>query len=745
MKAEKILRYSTPAQNWNEALPLGNGRIGAMMYSGAVSDRIRLNEDTLWSGHPDPDARPFDSSALPEIRRLLSEKKYAEAQSAISAAMPNAHSQGYLPAGDILIDIANADSDPVNFTRTLDLESAVLEDSFTLPPRLNGAKPIYRAGETVPGRHVRRRSFLSAPDQVLVYRVDLDTTTPIRIALNTDFRSEIRADGLDIVADCVCPTVANKYENDLHYEEESIRYRIAVRIIPDKGNWYAAGSSVWLAECSGGFTLLAAIATSFAGYDKMPVAQGAEYKNRAVEILDAASKYTFDELLARHTADYRELFDRVSLELGDAPDADIPDRLANPTNDPALAALLFDYGRYLLISCSRPGTQPANLQGIWNDMPIAPWHSNYTMNINTQMNYWPAEVCGLGECHEPLLRMVHELASRGNSMGLRGWCSWHNSDLWRYSLPSTKGVQHGFWLMGGFWSCRHLWEHYLYTQDTQFLRQSYPVFTAALDFLADWMVEDENGYLTTSPSTSPENNFLADGQRCSACTGSAMDLSIIRELCENTRRAAAILGEDFSAYEEMANKIKPLALGSDGRLLEWGEELPEAEPGHRHVSHLYGVYPSDILRPGDPLYDGALASLNYRMANGGGHTGWSNAWIACLFARFMDGDRAHGHILNMFARSLYPNFFDAHPPFQIDGNFGITAAIAEMLLQSREENGLWVLDILPALPSAWKTGSVRGLRARGGFTVSITWDETKSEVLVENPLNLPYKTVRHHG
>jgi len=745
MKAEKILRYSTPAQNWNEALPLGNGRIGAMMYSGAVSDRIRLNEDTLWSGHPDPDAKPFDSSALPEIRRLLSEKKYAEAQNAISAAMPNAHSQGYLPAGDILIDIANADSDPVNFTRTLDLESAVLEDSFTLPPRLNAATPIYRAGETVPGRHVRRRCFISAPDQVLVYRVDLDTPTHFRFALNTDFCSEIRADGLDIVADCVCPTVANDYENDLHYEEESVRYRIAMRVIPDDGKWMTPGSSVWLRWCRLGFTVLVTVTTSFAGYDKMPVAQGAEYKKRAMEILDAASKYTFDELLARHTADYRELFDRVSLELGNAPDADIPDRIAAPENDPALAALLFDYGRYLLISCSRPGTQPANLQGIWNDMPIAPWHSNYTMNINTEMNYWPAEVCGLGECHEPLLRMVHELASRGNSMGLRGWCSWHNSDLWRYSLPSTKGVQWGFWLMGGFWSCRHLWEHYLYTQDTDFLRQSYPVFTAALDFLADWMVEDENGYLTTSPSTSPENSFLADGQRCSACTGSAMDLSIIRELCENTRRAAEILEEDFSAYDEMAKKIKPLALGSDGRLLEWGEELPEAEPGHRHVSHLYGVYPSDILRPGDPLYDGALSSLNYRMANGGGHTGWSNAWIACLFARFMDGDRAHGHILNMFARSIYPNFFDAHPPFQIDGNFGITAAIAEMLLQSREENGLWVLDILPALPSAWKTGSVHGLRARGGFTVSITWDETKSEVLVENPLNLPYKIVRHHG
>ena len=746
MSREKILRYRDPAQNWNEALPLGNGRIGAMMYSGTVADRISLSEDTLWSGHPDPNAKPYDTSTLPEIRRLIREKKYARAEKMVSEAMPNAHSQGFLTAGDLLIDIApssaraaSADSRAIRYSRELDLSSAVLTDSFFLPAKRLDTPAD---GESVPGMQVKRTSFLSTPDQVLVYRVEASANCFADLRMSCPFRHEIHCEDNTLILDGICPPVANKYENDIHYseEEESIRYRVAVRVIPDAGVMYSAGASLWL-ENVPAFTVLVTLTSSFNGYDKMPVSEGREYKNRAVAILDSAAKKSFTALRDRHEADYRPLFERVSLDLGEAPETDTVTRLTHPENDPALAALLFDFGRYLMIAASRPGTQSMNLQGIWNRYPIAPWHSNYTMNINTQMNYWPAEVCALSECHEPMLRQVRELAARGNTMGLRGWASWHNSDIWRYSLPSTKGVLWGFWLMGGFWSCRHLWEHYLYTQDVSFLRECYPIFTSAMDFLTDWMVEGESGCLTTSPSTSPENSFRDHDAKAAVAEGSAMDLSIIRDLFANAHRAADILGEDFSAYAAVEARIEPLKIGSDGRLLEWNEELPEVEPGHRHVSHLYGVYPADVIREGDPLWDAARKSLDFRLANGGGHTGWSNAWIACLFARFRDGDRAEGCIRTMYARSIYPNMFDAHSPFQIDGNFGITAAMAEMLLQSREENGEWIIEILPALPSAWKKGTVKGLRARGGFTVDIDWDEEGVRTHVENLCGNPYRLV----
>lgn len=733
MNENRVLRYAEEARNWSEALPLGNGRVGAMMYSGALTDRIRLNEDTLWSGRPEQNEKTFDTSALPEVRQLIGEGKYAEAQDRISAAMPNTHSQGYLPAGEVLVELIGADTRPEEYVRALDLETAVLSDSYTLVRTRQGQHQVVN--------RVTRESFLSAADQALVYRVHMEHPADFRIVTACDLRHTVQAENGVLTLDGVCPAEANKYDTVVRYEGESVCYRIALRVVPEDGKPYGAGAALWLCGCTG-FTMYLTIETSFAGYDRMPLSEGREYKERALAVLDAACARSYDELRRRHIEDYGALFGRVSLTLGDAPSRTTDERLLDAADDPALAALLFDYGRYLLISCSRPGTQAANLQGIWNEMPIAPWHSNYTMNINTEMNYWPAEVCALPECHEPMFRLVRELAARGNSMGYRGWASWHNSDLWRYSLPSTCGVQWGFWLMGGFWSCRHLWEHYLYTQDEDFLRNAYPLFTGALDFLLDWVVKTPDGYWTTCPSTSPENSFLDGDRRASAAAGCAMDLSIIRELCEYTRRAAEILGEDFTPYADLSAHLQPLSIGADGRLLEWGTELPEAEAGHRHVSHLYGVYPSDTLRPGDACYDAARRSLDYRMSHGGGHTGWSNAWIACLFARFGDGEKAHERVLQMFRQSIYPNMFDAHPPFQIDGNFGITAAIAEMLLQSSWEDGAWTLSVLPALPAAWKRGEVRGLRARGGFIVSIRWDENGVDTGVENPCGLPYRIRR---
>lgn len=751
MKAEKLIRYTQAAHNWNEAIPLGNGHVGAMMFSGTSLDRIQLSEDTLWSGHPDPDPKAFDTSALPEIRRLIEQKRYDDAQKKISDAMPDSHSQGFLTAGEIFIETASMDSQANSYSRTLDLESAVLHDEFTVPPR------FVRSGEPAAIRH-ERESFLSAKDDVLVYRMRADVPQDFRISTGCDFKNTVggeyrhspigesffhqkNLDYLTMTLDGICPTVANTYESDVHYEEESVHYRIAIRIVPGEcRNFYHSGAAIWLNGCSS-FTMYVAIRSSFNGYNRMPVSEGKEYRQSALNLVNRAARYGFDALLARHTEEYRQYFDRVELNLGDAPELPTDLRMENPTDDPALAALLFDFGRYLLISSSRPGTQAANLQGIWNRIPIAPWAGNYTMNINTQMNYWPAEACALPECHEPMFRLIHELAENGNTMGYHGWCSFHNSDIWRYSLPSTDGVVWGFWLMGGFWSARHLWEHYQYTLDREFLAEAYPVFTGALDFLKDWMIE-KDGMYTTCPSTSPENNFLSDGKQCAAAEGSAMDLSIIRELLNYTKQAADILGIDFSPYADLDRRLKPLTVGKDGRLLEWGEELAESEPGHRHVSHLYGVYPGQLITADSTYYDAARKSLDYRLEHGGGHTGWSNAWIACLFARFHDGERANGCILNMFRKSIYKNMFDAHPPFQIDGNLGITAAMTEMLLQSHEEDGTWVVEILPALPAAWKKGSVRGLRTRGGLRVSIRWDEDgQVQYDIENPANVTYRVV----
>ena len=353
----------------------------------------------------------------------------------------------------------------------------------------------------------------------------------------------------------------------------------------------------------------------------------------------------------------------------------------------------------------------------------------------------------LPECHEPMFTLVKDLADHGNCLGLPGWASFHNSDLWRFNRPATDRPVWGFFPFAGAWACRHLWEHYLYTQDKDFLREVYPVFTGALDFMRAWGVEDGEGHLTTAPSTSPENELFDGETGVSTLEGSAIDLTVIRETCRYTREAAALLGMDFSAYEDLFTRLAPLEIDENGRLLEWHTRLPETEPGHRHVSHLYGVYPAAEIRPEMPEWEAARQSLLYRLENGGGHTGWSNAWIACLWARFGDGERAHGHINNMYAKSIYKNMFDAHPPFQIDGNFGITAAVCEMLVQSAQaEDGTWVLDLLPACPAAWAHGNVRGLRAHGGFTVGITWDEGGVKYTVDNPFGYPYRVrVRGNG
>lgn len=728
------LWYRSEAANWNEALPLGNGRLGAMVYSGAYCDRLQLNEDTLWSGAPCANPEWLPDATLQQIRALLAAHRNVEAQQLLSNAMPGLRVQHYLPAGNVRIELLNADAAPQEYDRTLDLSDAVLTNRFTLPPRV----PDLRAESRV----VTREAFVSAPDQVLVYRFCATQAFHVRISADCDFAHTMSGGENALTLDCACPPDMN-HPAAVQPDDECIRYRIGLRVAHADAAARFTGGALTLENVTS-FVLLVAIHSSFSGFDRLPHAQGREYRARTVRTLDAAAALPYETLRARHTADYHALFDRVSLDLGDAPHAPVNERIAAPEHDPALAALLFDYGRYLMISASRAGTEPTNLQGIWNHLAYAPWSSDYTTNINTEMNYWPAEACGLAECHEPMFRLVRELAARGNCLGRKGWCAWHNTDIWRMSMPMTKQTRWGFSPLCGFWLSRDLWEHYEYTRDLAFLRAAWPILAGALDFLKDWLVRTDAGY-ATSPSTSPENDFVDEqGRAGSVAVGSAFDQSVIADLCQCAAAAARELGEDFSPYADLAAHLAPVNVGADGRILEWARPMAESEPGHRHVSHLYGVYPGGTIRPGSPLFDAARRTLDYRLAHGGGHTGWSNAWIACLFARFGDGAAAHRHIINMFRRSIYPNLFDAHPPFQIDGNFGITAAICEMLLQSRDESGEIVLDILPALPQAWAHGAVRGLRARGGLIVDIAWRPNAApQVRVQNPLGVRYRTVLH--